>query len=376
MTSEINDGVQAEACRLAVRGLLQGRRIVVIGGRGRLGRALVAAAYEASGVRVVAVDVVPLSKHDRQSVRADHVIGDVRDERSLEASLAGADVVFLTSAIIDLNPWTPHAARVHEVNVNGARLTLAVARRLGVRAMIFTSSIDVHMTGVDGADILDGDERSPAPSVAAEQHMNQYSLSKALADQLVLAGDDPRSTRTSVLRPGHIYAAGDPMIEFAVNLARTPVLRNFWLVTRGTVHDVIYVENLAVAHILLAHKLLAPASCAAVAGQAFIVADGAVNLNEQIAAFFPRGATPPRFYVPRWLVFAIACLVELALYLMSWLHLAPRDSAQLFTRFAAFAVTRTLHFRCDKAHKALGEWNVASRRDAIAIIRRASKLDD
>jgi sterol-4alpha-carboxylate 3-dehydrogenase (decarboxylating) len=364
-----DDGVQSDACRAAVRDQLKRLRITVIGGRGRLGRALVAAAYEASGVRVTVVDVAPVSDADRQSVRATHVVGDVRDVDALERCCAGADLVFLTSALIDLNPWTPHAARVHDVNVGGAQRTVDAARRCGVRAVVFTSSIDVQMTGAGHGDVLDGDESWPAFSVAPERHLNQYSLTKALAEQLVLAADDPRALRTAALRPGHIYAPGDPMIEFAVNLTRTPLLRHFWLVTRGTVHDVIYVENLAVAHILLARTLLARETSATVAGQAFIVSDDAVNLNDQIAAFFPHGAPRPRFFVPRVVVSWIACLVELALYLCSLVGVAPRDATQLFTRFAAFAVTHTLHFRTDKARRAFGNWTAASRADALAIVR-------
>jgi nucleoside-diphosphate-sugar epimerase len=351
-------------------------RIAVIGARGRVGRALVAAAHEASGISVVAIDVAPVTTQDARSARAHHVLVDVCDEVSLEASLSGVDVVFLTSAVIDLNPWTPHRARVLDVNVGGARRTLQVARRLGVRAVGFTSSVDVQLTGVGHADVFDGDERWPPMSVARDQHLNEYSFSKAQAEQLILAGDDASSTRTAALRPSHVYAPGDPMIEFARNLARTPVLRHFWLVTRGTVHDLIYVENLAVAHILLAHKLIGDARlCVGVAGEAFIVSDGCVNLNDHVAAFMPRGAPKPRWFVPRWCVLALAWAIELVLYLMSLVGAAPRDAAQLLTRFGAFSVTHTLHFRCDKARRALGEWSVAEPGEAIAIVRKASGID-
>jgi hypothetical protein len=272
--------------------------------------------------------VAPVSDADRQSVRATHVVGDVRDVDAPERCCAGADLVFLASALIDLNPWTPHAARVHDVwprLVPIMHIAVPGARQLHVdRAREHDTAHATAPRNVNGALCA----AHVAFSVAPERHLNQYSLSKALAEQRVLAADDPRGLRTAALRPGHIYAPGDPMIEFAVALTRTPLLRHFWLVTRGTVHDVIYVENLAVAHILLARTLLARDTSASVAGQAFIVSDDAVNLNDQIAASFPRGALRPRFFVPRVVIYWIACLVELALYLCSLVGVAPHSSSR------------------------------------------------
>lgn len=368
--------VQSKSVRDAVGGLLAGEQIAVIGARGRLGRALVAAAYESSQVRVIAIDVAGISAVDEQSTRAKHIVGDVRDEEGLVKAMQGVSVVFLCSAIIDLNPWTPHKARIHDVNVGGAVRTLNAARRVGARALIFTSSIDAQLIYRGDSDVLDGDESHPPWSGEAKDHSNQYALTKAIAEKLVLDADDRGAMRTAALRPVHIYAAGDPMIEFAVDLSRTPLLRNFWLVTRGTVHDVVYVENLAVAHLLLARKLLAQRGADECGGEVFLISDGAVNLNEQIAEFFPRGTVPPRFYVPRAVVIAVACIVELGLFIMSAIFgMAPKDPAQLFTRFAAHAVTSTVHFRVDKARRLLGEWNVCSRAEAIALIRKASNLD-
>lgn len=383
MSSKAGDGqqldldqVQSKSVRDAAGGLVPGEQIAVIGGRGRLGRALVAAAYEASGVRVISIDVTAISATDEKSTRAKQIVGDVRDEEGLVKAMQGASVVFLCSAIIDLNPWTPHKSRIHDVNVGGAVRTLNAARRVGARALIFTSSIDAQLIYRGDSDVVDGDESSPPWSGDASEHANQYALTKAIAEKLVLDGDDRGAMRTAALRPVHIYAAGDPMIEFAVNLSRTPVLRHFWLVTRGTVHDVVYVENLALAHLLLARKLLARRGADECAGEVFLISDGAVNLNDQIAEFFPRGTVPPRFYVPRAVVIAVACIVELGLFVMSAIFgIAPKDPAQVFTRFAAHAITSTVHFRVDKARRALGEWNVCSRAEAIALIRKASNLD-
>jgi nucleoside-diphosphate-sugar epimerase len=332
------DQVQSSSVRNAVRGLLRNEKIAVIGARGRLGRALVAAASEASGVRVLAIDVSPFSAREATSQLARHVVADVRNEATLVELMQGITVVFLCSAVIDLNPWSPNAARIHDVNVGGAANTLRAARQVGARALCFTSSIDAQLTHRDGGDILNGDETHPPWSGDERLHMNHYSLTKARAEKVILDGDcgDSTGLRTAAIRPAHIYAAGDPMLEFARTLSRTPVLRNFWLVTRGTVHDVVYVENLALAHILLASKLLAGgAACDAVAGEAFLVSDGAMNLNDQIADFFPRGSVRPRYYVPRALIIAIAYVVELALFVFSGLlGLAPRDPAQFLSENA------------------------------------------
>src|SRR2546425_6240336 len=107
------------------------------------------------------------------------VYGDVRDIASLRPALQGCHTLYHVAAYYSL--WTPHPEDMYATNVQGTRNLLQVALDLGVRKVVYTSSVATVGLPDDGAP---GDETM---QLAVEHAIGHYKRSKILAEQAALA---------------------------------------------------------------------------------------------------------------------------------------------------------------------------------------------
>uniref|UniRef100_H0WWW5 3-beta hydroxysteroid dehydrogenase/isomerase domain-containing protein n=2 Tax=Otolemur garnettii TaxID=30611 RepID=H0WWW5_OTOGA len=96
--------------------------------------------------------------------------------------------------------------QIESINVGGTKLVIDVCVRRRVPRLIYTSTVNVVFSGKP---IEQGDEDS-VPYFPLDKHMDHYSRTKAIADQLTLmANGTPLpgggTLRTCVLRPPGIY---------------------------------------------------------------------------------------------------------------------------------------------------------------------------
>lgn len=179
-------------------------RILVIGGCGYVGTALVPALLE-RGHDVVVFDVMwfgdRLPKHPRLSVRA----GDIRDPDSVP--MAGVDAVVHLANIAndpscDLDPrlsW--------EVNVLATRGLAEAAIRHGVRQFVYASSGSVY--GVK--DELDVTEDLPLVPIT------DYNKTKMIAERVLLSYQDRLALQ--IVRPATICGYSPRMrLDLSVNM--------------------------------------------------------------------------------------------------------------------------------------------------------------
>ncbi len=170
-------------------------RCAVIGGAGMLGYEMVQQLL-AAGKEVSVLDLRPLPEDCCEA----H-LGDIRDREAVHAACAGAEVVFQTAAAV----WEPGTPReVYEsVNIEGNRIVVEACRELGIRRLVYTSTIDVVVDG--RAPIVDGDESLPYPEKMPGDH---YSRTKIEAERLLIAADGP-DLATCALRPAGMYGPRD-----------------------------------------------------------------------------------------------------------------------------------------------------------------------
>jgi dihydroflavonol-4-reductase len=74
-----------------------------------------------------------------EGLNADRVVGDLRDPASIEKAISGCDVVFHVAA--DYRLWVRDPDEMYRSNVEGTRSLLEAARKLGVRRVVYTSSV-------------------------------------------------------------------------------------------------------------------------------------------------------------------------------------------------------------------------------------------
>lgn len=108
-------------------------RVLVTGGTGYLGRALVSALLAEGHEPVV------FARRASQSGLAGVLVdGDVRDRAAVSAAVSGCDAVCHAAALVSI--WRPDPREFDAVNVDGLRHVLAGARDHGVGRVVYTSS--------------------------------------------------------------------------------------------------------------------------------------------------------------------------------------------------------------------------------------------
>src|SRR5437588_8866604 len=113
-----------------------------------------------------------------QDLRAERVIGDLRDPDSLDPAMAGCDVVFHVAA--DYRLWVRDPEQMYRSNVNGTRAVLEAARKNRVRRVVYTSSVATMGFTSTGRP---ADESSP---VSLDHMIGHYKRSKFMAEQLAM----------------------------------------------------------------------------------------------------------------------------------------------------------------------------------------------
>src|SRR5262245_368609 len=104
-------------------------RILVTGGTGYLGSAIVRALHRAGHEPVVFA---------RGAAGAGGIAGDIRDTRAVTAAAAGVDAIVHTAALVAV--WRKDPAEFDAVNVGGLQSVLAAARAHRIPRVVYTSS--------------------------------------------------------------------------------------------------------------------------------------------------------------------------------------------------------------------------------------------
>ncbi|KAL0993160.1 hypothetical protein UPYG_G00104020 [Umbra pygmaea] len=340
------DEVTDQALRKAGPGA---RRVLVTGGAGyfglRLGRALAT-----RGVSVVLLDL-----HKPSLDTLDGTVfyqSDIRDYDSLFTICEGVDCIFHTASYGMSGPEQLRKEQVESVNVGGTKNVIKVCVERGISKLVYTSTINVSFAGKP---IEDGDEDS-VPCVPLDLHIDHYSRTKSIADQMVLTANG-RSIkgggllRTCVLRPSGIYG---PEERRHLHRVMVNVERRFFSFSFGNPHakmNWVHVDNLVLAHILAAESLTPKKNCVA-SGQAYFINDGeSVNLFEWLTPLFEKlGYSRPLIHLPVSLVYSAAILMEC-------LHLSLKPIVEvplLFTRNEVRNIAVSHTFKIEKARRDLG----------------------
>ncbi|MBV9610161.1 MAG: NAD-dependent epimerase/dehydratase family protein [Acidobacteria bacterium] len=111
-------------------------------------------------------------------IAAERVGGDLRDPISLRSAASGCELVFHVAA--DYRLWTPVPDELYRSNVMGTRSLLQAAKEVGVRRVVYTSSVaTVGFTGNGHA----ADEDSP---VSLDDMIGHYKRSKYMAERAAM----------------------------------------------------------------------------------------------------------------------------------------------------------------------------------------------
>jgi nucleoside-diphosphate-sugar epimerase len=207
-------------------------RIVVTGGSGFIGSRVVDRLIS-MGHDVVVLDLVVNPRFASITIQ-----GDVADPAAVERALRGADAVLNLAAQHrdDVRP----TSRYYETNVEGMRVLCSCMEALGIRKMVFTSSVAVY--GFDTDDCTEDDEKVPD---------NDYGRSKLQAEAVL---EDWRNRCAEnvalVVRPCAVFGPGNRGNIY--NLLAQVMTGRFFMVGDGRNRkSIAFVDNVVEAILFL-----------------------------------------------------------------------------------------------------------------------------
>ena len=315
-----------------------GRRYVVTGGGGFVGKAL-AAALIRSGHEVISIS--RKAYPELKALGVTSLQGDIGSNvDGWWQSLRGCHGVFHTAANVEM--WGRYAG-FYRTNVTGTRNVIDACRRAGVPNLVFTSSPSVIH---DGSDLKGIDESYPYP-----RHYDAfYPETKAQAEREVLAADSPGALRTVALRPHLIWGPGDTHLVPTI-VARAQAGRLRRIGDGSNVVDVTYIDDCVNAH-LCAMRTLETAPDRAGGKPYFISQGDPVNMWGWIDDVLRRQGVPRvTSSLPTCLAKAIALVMEGAArtLLLFCIEIQP-----LLTRFLVSEMSTSHFFSIENARRDLG----------------------
>jgi UDP-glucose 4-epimerase len=172
---------------------LEGRRIIVTGGSGFIGRHVVSE-LSADGADIRVVD---LQSHPNPDV--DVVIGDIADPQVLEQALDGGfDSIVHLAAVTSVLRSLEQPELTFATNVVGTNALLAAGRAAGVTSLAFAST-----------NAVTGPMKAPKISEAATlDPLTPYGSTKAAAEMLMAAYTASYGLRCACIRLTNVYGPG------------------------------------------------------------------------------------------------------------------------------------------------------------------------
>lgn len=242
--------------------------ILLIGGSGFLGLHLIEQFYRDSpGIKIHVFDIRPLPEtiseyftFDPKTVPA--IIGDLTSDVDIAQAIETSQCDVIVHAASPL-PSLPREV-LQKVNVEGTKNIIAVAEKMKVKALVYTSSAGVIF---NGEDVRNADETWPYVDV----HMDAYNETKAIAETAVMQANTPSGLKTVCLRPAGIFGPGDRQLVPGLRAAAKLGQSKFQIGDNNNIFDWTYVGNVADAHVLAAHKILDPLEVNKVGGETFFV---------------------------------------------------------------------------------------------------------
>jgi nucleoside-diphosphate-sugar epimerase len=274
---------------------LAGRKVLVTGATGTIGRRLVVALLEAGAdVSIITRSAAKLDQipwHQKVS----HHKADLTAPGSLFGTLDGIELVFhLASHNPGLDEAKLYEAPGHwSVTADGTKSLIAEGVRAGVRGIIYPSTVKAM-----GEEV--GSHGRPADERCAAEPQTLYGRAKLAAEEALLDAGQRHGLHVCILRLPMVYGqeAGGNILRLIDAVARDrfppwPRIEN----RRSAIH---------VDDVVSALLLAATSPCAR--GQIYLVSDGRAYstrwLYEEVCQAL--GKTPPRWTIPLWLLAAVA----------------------------------------------------------------------
>ncbi len=205
-------------------------RVCVTGATGLIGAALVRRLLaDGASVRALVRSAASASGLGGAEI----VVGDVRDASATTQAVIGCEVVFHLAAKVN----GAGREEFRAVNVGGTENVVRAAAQVGVRRVVYVSSIAVYGRVGDGEKIDEDTQLEAEPG-----KRDAYAESKILAERAAVEAAQSAGVALTIVRPGVVYGSGHAP---PAGLQSFTVGKNHFVFGRPEWHfPILYVENL------------------------------------------------------------------------------------------------------------------------------------
>lgn len=313
--------------------------ILVTGGAGHLGNVLVRTLLEkGEQVRVLVLPGEDVSS--LEGLDCERVQGNILDLDQLKKAMNGVDLVYHMAALVAIT--SDKYELMYRVNVEGTRNVIEACREMGVRRLVYTSSIHALGRPMEGKTVdetVEFDQTNPSGA---------YDRTKAIASALVQEAAKNGLDAVIVLPTGVIGPNDFRRSEMGEMLLA-------WMQQKPSIstdgaYDFVDVRDVAEGHIL--------AAASGRSGEAYLLSGTQVSVSEyrklvQDAA----GIRSHEIKIPGWFVKFIAPLAE---FFYKVTRTRPR-----ITKYAIETLQSNSCITCLKAETELG-YHRRPLRDTVA----------
>lgn len=221
--------------------------------------------------------------------------GDILDSASLERAMKGCEAAFHTAAFAGV--WSRDPSLIFRLNVDGALLVIASARKLGLGRVVLTST-----AGILGPSQNDPvDESSPPPT----SFFTLYEESKFRLEQSLL-GNRNETPEVIIVNPTRVYGPGYLSESNGVTRMIKQYMEGSWRLLPGngqSLGNYVHVEDVVSGHLLALQK--------GKAGERYVLGGDNISYLELFRHTRKASGVKHRlFKIPLWLMLAAAFMMK------------------------------------------------------------------
>ena len=254
----------------------------------------------------------------------------------------------------------PFFDKVEDVNVHGTRNVIEACAQNGCRGLVYTSTYNVVF---GGKAILNGDES--LPYFPLHRHVDHYSRTKSIAEQLVLASNGRGDLQTCALRLAGVIGRGESRhLPRVLSAVQKGWIRFNYHDEHGGLVDFIGIDNVVQGHVNAALKLC-ERRIGGIGGQAFFLSDGQpVNNLKYFKPIMDYYGQPfPTIRLPMWFMYLLVFVVHFFYgFIYQFFNFTP-----FLTPTELFKTGVTHYFSIEKARRQL-DYDPVSPNDLSDII--------
>ncbi len=264
-------------------------------------------------------------------LRCDKRKGDITDYESLIRAFEGCDIVYHVAGCVEIKPGNEDF--VYNVNVNGTRNVIRACRKMGVKRLVYMSSVDTYVPLPDNQVMREVYHYDP------DELEGTYAKTKAEATQMVLDANGRGGVETVVCQPSACMGPYDFKVSSVGSMIRMFSKGNFPITMTFGGYNFVDVRDVAFGTVAAGDK--------APGGEVYILCNKSVTVDEFIRMLgAAAGHKPPKIKLGKGIIDFAAPIMER--------YYKTMNKPAIFTRYAVRKLCSNCNFSYEHAQKDLG----------------------